>query len=181
MFLGFRTPDFAQDVAMRQDAAGMSNEQAQKRVFGRGSFISCPARVTTRAVRSTTRSPFLKTEISSVGPGFALRGTQAREQFRRAEWLGDVIVRAGIERGDFAGFIITHRQNKHRRFAPFAQPFQDFEAIHVGQAEIEQNDGRLAIGDFDQSLLTGLGFVHLIVLRLRARRAGAGESALRRR
>jgi hypothetical protein len=30
MFLGFRAPDFAQDVSVREDASGMSNEQAEQ-------------------------------------------------------------------------------------------------------------------------------------------------------
>ena len=38
MFFRLWTPDFAQDLAMGEDAAGVPNEQSQKRVFGGGQF-----------------------------------------------------------------------------------------------------------------------------------------------
>ena len=40
--------------------------------------------------------------------------------------------------------------------------------------------GRRA-GDFDQPLLPGFGFVHVIIFLLRVRRAAVGESALHHR
>ena len=68
VFLGLRSPDFAQDVTMRQHAASMAHEQTQKRILRRGQFHFPAGRASRRArVRSTTRSPFVKTETSSSG------------------------------------------------------------------------------------------------------------------
>ena len=56
-------------------------------------------------------------------PGFSLRSPEACKQLRRAKWLGDVIVRTGIERGYFFLHIIAHRQHNDGHFAPFPQAF----------------------------------------------------------
>jgi hypothetical protein len=54
-------------------------------------------------------------------PCLSLRGAKACKQFRGAKWLGDVIVRAGIQSRYFFLHIITHSKHDDWYFAPFPQ------------------------------------------------------------
>ena len=74
-----------------------------------------PCTVMVCAVASMTKSP---ASMAAVG---AFRrpaqvGPHARQQFLNAEWLGHVVVGAGIERLDLGALVITHREHQHRRW-----------------------------------------------------------------
>ncbi len=45
----------------------------------------------------------------------AQMGADAGQQFLNAEWLGHVVVGAGIERLDLRALVIANRKHQHRR------------------------------------------------------------------
>ena len=76
--------------------------------------------------------------------GVAQRHAHARQQLAGAERLGHVVVGAGVERGDLVALLAARRQHDDRHRAPLAQPPDDLQAVHVGQAEVEDHDVGLA-------------------------------------
>jgi hypothetical protein len=89
-----------------------------------------------------------------------LSGTQPGQEFGGAEGLRDVIIGPSIERGDFVVLGITDGEDDDGDFAPFAQPAEDFLAVEVGQAEIEEDDVRAPKSDGLQPLLTSGNLVN---------------------
>ena len=121
MFLGFRSPNFAEDLAVREDAAGMTDEEREQRPLGGGEFyVRAVARDRSRD-EIDDKSFVRKDGAFFARLGAALRGAEAGQELGGAEWLGHVIVGAGIERGDFVLLGIAHREDDDRRLAPFAQ------------------------------------------------------------
>src|ERR1700716_2591787 len=88
VLLGFRSPDFAEDVAMSEDAAGMANEQPEKRVFGSCQFYFVPTAGNDAGGKINDQIAALEYGDFFFRPGLALRGAHASEEFRRAERLG---------------------------------------------------------------------------------------------
>src|ERR1700730_10442497 len=95
----------------------------------------------------------------------AQRGPEAREQLVHAEGLGDVVVGAGVERGDLHGFGVAGGEHDDRHVAPPAQRSGDVDAVDVGQAEIEDNDVGMVTGRELQPLPAVLGTVDLVAAR----------------
>jgi hypothetical protein len=64
-----------------------------------------------------------------------------REQFAKGEWLGKVIIRAGVEPGDDMGLGIAGCKHKHgRRIAVVTEFAHHLPAVHARQHQVEQND-----------------------------------------
>ena len=80
------------------------------------------SRRTTRAARSTS-SPSTAIVGSLLGrrPRAAQRRLQASDQLARAERLGDVVVRARLQRSDLLLLLAHRRQHEDRHLAPLAQ------------------------------------------------------------
>ena len=74
------------------------------------------------------------------------------EQLAGAERLGDVVVGAGVERRDLVPLLAPRREDDDRNGRPLAQPADHVEAVHVGQAEIEDDDVGLARAGLDDAL-----------------------------
>ena len=96
------------------------------------------------------------------------RRPHARKQFIHAERLGDVIVGAEVERLDLADLVAAARQH-HDRDALVARADhpQQFEALHIGQSKIENDQ----IGILRQQLERGLAVRRLqdfVALRAQA-------------
>src|SRR6185295_3428864 len=81
------------------------------------------------------------------GLGAAGDGADAGEQFVDAERFGDVVVGAGVERGDLVGAAGAAGQHDDGDGGPAAEAADDLGALHVGQAEVEDDEvGALAGG-----------------------------------
>ena len=101
------------------------------------------------------------------------RRMRARQEFGHAERLDHVIVGAEFEQPHLFGLAAAHRQHDQRHARPGPQPFQHLGAVHVGQAEIEDDQvGRLQRRRA-QRLGAGLGLLHLEAVELEA---GAQEA-----
>ena len=87
--------------------------------------------------------------------GVAQRHAHARQQLAGAEGLGQVVVGAGVERGDLVALLAARRQHDDRHVRPLAQAPDHLQAVDVGQAEIEDDDVGLARGHLDQAVGAG--------------------------
>jgi hypothetical protein len=72
--------------------------------------------------------------------GVPYRRAEAREQFRGAKGLRDVIVRATVERGDFIPLPHARGHDYDGDIAPLAEGAQGIEPIDIGKAQIKDND-----------------------------------------
>jgi len=78
-----------------------------------------------------------------------------RQQLAHAERLAHVIVGAGVERGHLVGFLSSRREHEDGHLRPLAQPPDHLEPIHVGQAQIQDDQVRLTRLGGLQALLRG--------------------------
>ena len=77
-------------------------------------------------------------------------------ELARAERLGDVVVRAGVERADLGRLVPDGGQHEHRHLRPLAQPAQDVDPVTVRQHEVDDRRvGRAHRGGVER-LLDGL-------------------------
>ena len=83
------------------------------------------------------------------------RHTDAREELARAEGLAQVVVGAAVERGDLVALLAARRQHDDRDGAPLADAPDDFESIHVGQSEIDDDHVGLARAHFHDAVGAG--------------------------
>ena len=78
------------------------------------------------------------------GPGgMPARHPDPGEKFAGAEGLADVVIGAGVERRDLVPLLASRRQDDDRDGGPLAQPTNHFEAVHVGQSQVDDDDIRL--------------------------------------
>ena len=99
----------------------------------------------------------------------AKRRAQTREQFADREWLFDIVVGAEIQGGDLLDLAVARRENDYRRRRELPGLRQDVLAVHVGKAEIENDEIGRGIGGHAQRLAAGSGVLHLITRGLERR------------
>src|ERR1019366_5844705 len=102
--------------------------------------------------------------VLGEGRGTAEGGADAGQQLTNGEGLGDVIVGAQIECGDFVFLLAAGREHYDRRLAPRADFADDVKAIAVGESEVEQHQFGLAGGGLRDAFGGGDGFVKLVFL-----------------
>ena len=120
-------PDFAQKLTMSQDLAGVSDEQTKERIFDGSEFNS-------RLFQDDTfdRSTSEFDAINGVGSwlGVAQGGAEAGEEFGAVEGFGDVIIGAGIKRGDFF-LLLVRTLRMMTDLSPFPDAFEDLNAFDI--------------------------------------------------
>ena len=83
----------------------------------------------------------------AVGARVAQRRADAREQLHRAEGLGQVVIRAHVERRRLVDLRAAGRDDDDRHPAPGAHGADDLAAVHIRQTEIQQQHIRAVRGD----------------------------------
>jgi hypothetical protein len=63
----------------------------------------------------------------------------ARHQLARGKRLGDVVIGADFQADDAVDLVAARGQENHRHVRELAQLAAYFEAVHVGQADVEHN------------------------------------------
>ena len=79
----------------------------------------------------------------------AQRHAHARQQLAHAEGLGHVVVGAGVERGDLVALLAARGEHDDRHLAPLPQPADHLQAVHIGQAQVQNDDVGLAARRLD--------------------------------
>ena len=144
---------------------------AHNRSYSRGvSLIAAPSRVTSRFSMSIVR-PSTATRVFGAAPAarVAQRGAHARQQLADGERLLDVVVGAEVERGDLLRLAVARRQHDDRRGGEAAGARDHVLAVHIGQAEVEDDQVGRRIGDQPQRLVAGGGVQHLVARRFERR------------
>ena len=95
------------------------------------------------------------------------RGPQPREELVHAERLRDVVVRAGVERGDLVALGLAHGEHDDRNRAPAAQAPDHLDAVDPREAEVEDDEIRVLPGRDRQRRLAGRGEVDVVAARRR--------------
>ena len=81
----------------------------------------------------------------------------AREQHREAERLGDVVVGAGFEPEDRVGIGVVAGQHDDRRLeAVLAQDAHGLAPVHVGQADVHDDEIDVAVAGGLHALRAGI-------------------------
>ena len=92
----------------------------------------------------------------------AQEGPEPGEQFAAAEGLGQVIVGPGVQRRDLVVLAVAHGQDEDGRLGPFAQAADDGGALHVGEAQVEDDAVRLRRRRLAQAELSGVRFLDAV-------------------
>src|SRR6185369_12444762 len=65
------------------------------------------------------------------------RGANARQQLFGTKRLGDVVVRASVQRLDLLVLVHARREHQDRDATPVAQPPTYFDAVHARQGKVQ--------------------------------------------
>ena len=102
--------------------------------------------------------------VAGDGAGVADGGADPGQELVRAEGLGEVVVRPQIQRGDLVPLVGAGGDHHHRQAGPTAQAAENVQAIHVRQAEVQNDQIGTVGGDHGKRLLAGLGLHGLIAI-----------------
>ena len=108
----------------------------------------------------------------------SLDGAEAREELVHPERLGDVVVGALVEGVDLGGLLVTGRQHDHRDARPRTEPAEHVDAVHPGEAEVEDDDVGVVLCRGGQPFLAGGRHVHLVAVGPEADGQGPREADL---
>ena len=85
--------------------------------------------------------------------GAAQHRAHPQGQFPRAERLGHVVVRAGLEADQAVGLVAQGGQHHDRDRPAGAQPAAHLQAVHAGQHQVEDDQVGRLLGDPAQRLV----------------------------
>src|SRR5512139_1680998 len=82
--------------------------------------------------------------VSKVGVRFWLGGaaqshTDAGHELGRAEWLGQVIIRASVQRPDLLCFLFSYGNDNDRYLGPFPESTCYVHAVDVRQPQVQDD------------------------------------------
>ena len=140
---------------------GILDEDTQKRVLRGGEFDFGPSELHLPRGEIHAKGSGRKNRLARFRERAPLRGPHPGQQLRGVERLRHIVVRASVESRDLFLRVIANRENQHRDVGPFAQTAQHLDALHVGQAEVEQNHIGPAVDDFGKPGLSRFCFVNL--------------------
>ena len=143
---------------MREDLAGVLQERGQQLVFDRREMNFHALHEHAAGGEVDLQVALLEDRRVAAGAcGVADGDADAGQQLGRAEGLGEIVVGAVIEGGDFLRFLIAGGDDDDRRGEPRAKLLENFLAVDVGEAEVEDHEvGRALLGE-QQPLLAGVG------------------------
>ena len=96
--------------------------------------------------------------------GMTNSSTDSRKQFFRAEGLGQIIVRARVERLDLIALMAACRNDQNGNLRPFSDVSEDRHAVHIRQAEVEDDDIRTVRRDHGICHCACAGHEHIIAV-----------------
>ena len=88
-----------------------------------------------------------------------------RQQFLNAEWLGHVVVGAGVQRLHLRPLVLADRKNQHRRGAAGADGAADLHAAHARHHQVGNHQVRRPIAEELQAFFGIVGGAHVVALR----------------
>ena len=114
-----------------------------------------------RAARSMLSGPGLHHRLAGRGAHLTPhRRVRPRQQLRHAERLDHVVVGAALNQPHLFGLVRTHRQHDGRDGRPGPQALEHIAAVHVRQAEVEDDQVGLLQRYPFQGVGAGFGVLH---------------------
>ena len=98
------------------------------------------------------------------------RNSQAGVELGNAEWLREVVVGSGIQRGDLVALLVASGEDDDRRRSIAADVVDHDQATDAGEAEIEEDEVWPSLLPLAQRLLTIGGRTHPITSTAKVRR-----------
>ena len=156
------SPDGIEEDVSGQDSAGIAQEMFEQAEFFRrerdfyfidGDFVSCEIHdeIAIAIVgRAVVRFPLKPSK----------EGLDAGDQGLGAEWFGDVVVGSQFQADDgvrFLGFGGQHDDGEHRGLWSRSKAFTDFEAVDLGQHQIEDDQIGFLLFHLPEAFHAGLG------------------------
>ncbi len=167
VFLVAGTPDVAEELAVSDNFSAMLEQEAEEGVFfdgevnlgaGFGHGAACEINLHVAEGRDADLAG---------GLGAAEEDADAGEEFATAEGFGEVVVGACVEGGDLGGLVALDGEDEDGRVTPFAEAAEDVEAVHVGQAEVEDDGVGALDGGFVEAEGGVFGFAHPVAAGLK--------------
>ncbi len=126
---------------------------------------SSPARRTTCASSSSSRSAHRSTAPGTHATRAAQHGADPRHQLLEAERLHEVVVAAEREPAHLVVGAVARGEEQHRRpYAVVAKPAAHLEAVEVGQHDVEHDQVGIMLLDGVERVTTRAGGAHLETL-----------------
>src|SRR3989449_7792137 len=151
-------PYLAQQLPVRDHHAEVLRQAGEKAKFQRREMdlhAVAPDDVLFQVRRDLAQ---LEYRLAGAGAGgVAQRRAHAREQLADAEGLGDIVVRAGVERLDLRALLRARREHQDRHRRPGANAPDHVHAVDVGQAEVDDRQVRLLAAGVDGAARAGAG------------------------
>src|SRR5580658_421594 len=141
------SPDLAEDLLVGQDAPGRPHQDGEKVVFdGAESYFPSSDR---DAPEVEIDEKVADRHRPSGRPRVRLRKAAKRnsnpgQKLACDEGLGDVVVGSCVESGDLVGLALLRRDHDDRGVASFANSQSHVDPVEIGQAQVQENDVRLA-------------------------------------
>ena len=155
---------------MGEHLAHVAAQQAEQLVFDGGQVQLLPAQIGEPRGVVHRQVPVDKGGVlRGGGPDVleaAQRHAQAGQQLVHGKGLGQVVVRAGVQRVDLVGVLAAGRDDDDGQLRPGADLADDLHAVHVRQAQVQQEDVRALGGGLEHRLHAGCGGVVAVALRL---------------
>src|SRR4051812_8456855 len=165
LLLRFRSPQFAQELLVRQNLAAVRREKAEESIFFDGQF----QRYAVLCHHAFPKICFNRPKAQRArlrGLRASQEHAQARQQFACPKGLREIIICPRIKGGDFVLFLALYRQNQYRDLTPLSETAEHFQPGQIGQTEIENYDVRLAASDLRESESARLRLAYRVPSRL---------------
>src|ERR1700688_3731657 len=152
---------------MRNDSSGMAHQRSQQPILDRREMNrrSVARDTPLRQINRDRAKPYQRRLLmpATITPS-ELR-TNSREQLRHTERLGEIVVRARIQRCNLGIFVGPRGEHDHRLLGPGAQFTNDIDAVGVRQAKVNDNEIGQTKSGFTQALLSCFRLKHGHALR----------------
>src|SRR5512139_465416 len=164
-------PDLGEQLAVSHHSARMRCQAKQQAVFDLGQMDNlAPApHHASDAVDFKVAEMDQRLFLLVFGSAATHQGTDSRQQFRNAEWLGQIVVGAGIERCHLLGLQRACRKNQDGHGGPSPIIPDEFDPVLIWQTEIEHDQAGLAQPQFNAGLAGGTGHRNAVALALQGR------------
>src|SRR5919106_1084182 len=169
-------PDLREEPPVCQQLARVRHESLQQAILGGGEADPFPPQgdELTRQIHRELAEPE-HGPVAGLRMGTPFHRAHPRQELTDRERLRDVVVGAGIERGDLVVLRLPHGEHEHRRLGETAQAADHFMSVDAGEAEVEDNqvDG-IGCEDVEGGLSARCG-KDLVAARPQARLDGAAD------
>src|SRR5438309_3190517 len=146
------SPHLAQQLPVGEHPASLERQELEEFVLDRSEMDGLTAQANEMPLDVQLHIAKVQYRLRGGGPGTAQRYANAGVKLLHAERLGEVVVRAGLQRAHLIGLLAHDRQDDDRNLGPAADLLQRAETAHLRHGEVEQDHVRRPALNLDQAL-----------------------------